>query len=1037
MSDISIVYGSGPDETTLLIDNDQTTVTDQTVIVTTDAAGPGGPTGPTGPTGSASSAVGPIGPTGATGPTGAASNVTGPTGPTGPQGVTGPTGATGAASLVTGPTGPTGPTGADSIVTGPTGPTGATGVAGATGPTGPTGAAGAASTVTGPTGPTGAASTVTGPTGPTGAVGAASTVTGPTGPTGPTGAVGAASTVTGPTGATGATGPTGSAGSNGSNGGIGPTGPTGPTGATGAASTVTGPTGPAGIAGGTGPTGPTGSAGIDGPTGPTGPNGADGSGKPQGFRYTLVNTVPLSDNEIFVDDSGSFPQIFFSYIDLDGNNAGPTLSNITGAGVAIIENATTGDRFFYAFSSGTPWDPGVVFALYTVDTPTPAGTVGDEMYLTFLLVGPPGANGADGLSPGWHYYVYNDPQPVSNGLAIRTATGWDIALIDYASVDRTNDLSVIKAGTIFNAVSNIGYSEIFEVTSDAVIGSSATFDATSLSLPFPWADGAFSYFTFALPGADGSPGSAGAAGPTGPTGPAGSTGSTGLTGSTGPTGPTGATGAASTVTGPTGPTGATGAASTVTGPTGPTGPTGATGAASTVTGPTGPTGATGAASTVTGPTGPTGPTGATGAASTVTGPTGPTGPAGSTGGTGVQGPTGPTGPTGATGTTGSTGPTGAQGRFGGNAQPYTFDTTTTNSDPGTGNIRFNFVTYSSVTRIYIDLTNAESVGCTSWIDSMGDTVGGSKGRIRMFSVANPTQWADFKLTGVTTASGYRILEVTFVDKNGSFQNGVAADTIVEFTPSGDNVGPSAIIENATTPVGVAGEIRWSTIHSALLRWDTTGSQWRLASYGDFDFGDFQYTGGSNGQHSIQPIGGGASAAYQSPDTGRHNGVIRMLTSTSANTGGAVISGNPNVPAINVRSRVLFQVLATTSLVMRVGMHDAFTTTDATNGVYLEINGTTASFKTAAASTRTTHATTATISTNVWYTLWTIITASGTARLILVSDAGTVLLDLTQATNVPTTTSHKYYNGITAYKTATSGVATDLALVDWIGLAPGS
>lgn len=262
----------------------------------------------------------------------------------------------------------------------------------------------------------------------------------------------------------------------------------------------------------------------------------------------------------------------------------------------------------------------------------------------------------------------------------------------------------------------------------------------------------------------------------------------GVVGSTGPTGPAG----------PTGPTGAAGAASTVTGPTGPigpTGPTGPTGAASTVAGPTGPTGPTGPASTVTGPAGPTGATGPTGPASTVTGPTGPTGPAGA-----ASTVTGPTGPTGAASTV--TGPTGPQGPHGGAISiRYAFSTTTTDSDPGNGGLRFNNATQASTTIIRADLNDVSGGQWTDAIDTFDDSTGVIKGYIRIISVTDLSRWRLFTVSAIATASGYRNIAVTNVAGQGSFANG--EHVLLLFTPTGP-AGPGTIstaiweFDNSTT-----------------------------------------------------------------------------------------------------------------------------------------------------------------------------------------------------------------------------------------------
>ena len=68
---------------------------------------------------------------------------------------------------------------------------------------------------------------------------------------------------------------------------------------------------------------------------------------------------------------------------------------------------------------------------------------------------------------------------------------------------------------------------------------------------------------------------------------------------------------------------------------------------------------------------------------------------------GVQGATGAGGSTGAQGNTGPTGAQGAEGNFGGATFYYTFETNTTNANPGSGDIRLDNSTQNAATGIYI------------------------------------------------------------------------------------------------------------------------------------------------------------------------------------------------------------------------------------------------------------------------------------------------------------------------------------------------
>ena len=261
---------------------------------------------------------------------------------------------------------------------------------------------------------------------------------------------------------------------------------------------------------------------------------------------------------------------------------------------------------------------------------------------------------------------------------------------------------------------------------------------------------------------------------------------------TGDKGDTGPTGAASTVAGPTGPTGSTGAS--ITGPIGPTGSTG-------VTGPTGPTGSTG----VTGPTGPTG------AASSVAGPTGSTGVTGPTGSTGSTGPTGPTGA--ASSVAGPTGPTGASGSFGGETFDYTFDTSTTNSNPGAGKLRLNNATLSSASLLFINDTDDLAVSIFNYLQTIDDSTSTIKGHFSITEKSNPTNTAMFAINGTHTEhTSYFEVPVSWLSGATSFTNNL--DILITFARTGDkgDTGPtgSTGTTGPTGPTGAASSVAGPT-----------------------------------------------------------------------------------------------------------------------------------------------------------------------------------------------------------------------------------
>lgn len=114
---------------------------------------------------------------------------------------------------------------------------------------------------------------------------------------------------------------------------------------------------------------------------------------------------------------------------------------------------------------------------------------------------------------------------------------------------------------------------------------------------------------------------------------------------------------------------------------------------------------------------------------------------------------------------------------------YAFDTSTTDSDPGAGNVRLNNAAPASATAVYIDLADAGGADVTAALDALDDSTSTVKGFLSLRHRTDPTKWALYALTGLTTATGYRKLAVTYVSGPGGF---VASDPVaVAFARTGD------------------------------------------------------------------------------------------------------------------------------------------------------------------------------------------------------------------------------------------------------------
>ena len=228
-------------------------------------------------------------------------------------------------------------------------------------------------------------------------------------------------------------------------------------------------------------------------------------------------------------------------------------------------------------------------------------------------------------------------------------------------------------------------------------------------------------------------------------------------------------------TGAQGPTGSTGAQ----GATGSTGSQGATGSGGS-TGAQGATGATGAQG-ATGSTGSTGPSGATGAQ----GATGPTGAQGATGSTGSQGATGSTGAQGATGTGGSTGAQGAEGNFGGATFYYTFESNTTNANPGSGDLRLDNSTQNAATGIYICDTDEDGTDIASYLQTIDDSTSTIKGHVKITNKLDSSQFLLFTISSLTDNTGYFDITVSPVDSSATSPFSANEDILITFARTGD------------------------------------------------------------------------------------------------------------------------------------------------------------------------------------------------------------------------------------------------------------
>jgi hypothetical protein len=141
---------------------------------------------------------------------------------------------------------------------------------------------------------------------------------------------------------------------------------------------------------------------------------------------------------------------------------------------------------------------------------------------------------------------------------------------------------------------------------------------------------------------------------------------------------------------------------------------------------------------------------------------------------------------------------------------FAWDTGTTDADPGTGEIRANNATLSSVTFLYVSETGFNGDALAAFLQSLDDSTSINKGVLILRDLANLANVAVFEVTAVTDGGTYDKIAVTYRTHTGSFA--AAAGIGLVFHRTGDTVhaGLDYAFDTATTDADPgAGELRFN------------------------------------------------------------------------------------------------------------------------------------------------------------------------------------------------------------------------------------
>ena len=184
------------------------------------------------------------------------------------------------------------------------------------------------------------------------------------------------------------------------------------------------------------------------------------------------------------------------------------------------------------------------------------------------------------------------------------------------------------------------------------------------------------------------------------------------------------------------------------------------------------------------------------------------------------------------------------------------------------------------------------------------------------------------------------------------------------------------------------------------------------------------------------ISTGTSVSNVTSVDGNHPGIVRITSSTTANSGYRWMSD----PALRIAGgesfECIFRMLSVATTTMRFGFSDSTTSADAVDGVYFEMAATgTLVGKAASNSVRSSTATLATLAINTWYRATIIINADASSATFTLYDAnGLLLATQSLVTNIPVAAGRETAIGFSITNSTTT--ATALVDLDYLAVSFG-
>lgn len=157
---------------------------------------------------------------------------------------------------------------------------------------------------------------------------------------------------------------------------------------------------------------------------------------------------------------------------------------------------------------------------------------------------------------------------------------------------------------------------------------------------------------------------------------------------------------------------------------------------------------------------------------------------------------------------GDDGAAGLDGAYGGFTIPYKYRSNTSNSNPGSGNIRFNNTDFTLITEAYVSEIDNDGTGASAFLAITSASTNSNKSYIKVYTQSSSSNFAMFAVTGRTDNGAWDTLSLTYINSSATTPLADQDQVLFSVSVSGD-VGASGspgvvIVHNGMTEVSSTG-----------------------------------------------------------------------------------------------------------------------------------------------------------------------------------------------------------------------------------------